>query len=245
MVQVLPRQPTFLEIIGPQLGQGAQALGQGVRKSADDQKNQAMVAKLNDPNTSAMDFASILAKMPKEYREAYAPIQKERVKSESEASDKKTKAKSTIDIANEMEGLLKYTGATWIPGTSSFLGGSLNREAVEKREYFDEEAAAAASYFRELETKGQLPLGLYEKVIEPRLPNSKLSERVNKGRIEGLISLAKKYGGIEGEKSGSKSLQKPPKGTKITDAIVDQLLEQTGNDPKKAQELAKGLGYEF
>lgn len=126
----------------------------------------------------------------------------EEEKIEKPLREKRERATNVINSAEKMRGLLKYTGSSYVPGTSSFLTKGplpINREGIQKRAQFDATAAAAANFFRDLDTKGQLPQGLYEQVIKPNVPNSEKSERENEGLIDGLIDLAKEYGGLKVE----------------------------------------------
>ena len=170
--------------------------------------------------------------------------QKAATKEAAKKTEKKERAENLISSIKTSEELLPYTGSTLIPG-KSFAGGSFNREAVEKRDEFDTLAADYASFFRDLETKGQLPLGMYEKVIEPRLPNSKLSERQNKGRLKAIKSLAKKYGGISEEGFGSKKTKSASGKPEMTEDVINEIFKEAGGDPEKATKIAKERGYEF
>lgn len=170
--------------------------------------------------------------------------QKSRLKQEGESQEKRGRAENILSTIKQSEELLPYTGSTLVPG-KSFGGGSFNREAVEKRDEFDALSAQYANFFRDLDTKGQLPLGMYEKVIEPRLPNSKLSERQNRGRLRAIRSLAKKYGGITEEKGGSSTLKTPERKKALTEDVISQIFKEAGEDWEKATKLAKERGYEF
>lgn len=127
----------------------------------------------------------------------------------SKAPQKKLteRAENLIETGKDLKNLLPYVGSAWLPG-KSFAGTSFNRESVQKRAEFDTLVADWAGFFRDLDTRGQLPLGMYEKVIEPRLPNSQFSERINLGRIEAMEKLAKRYGGLEKSEKQKKSNKK-------------------------------------
>jgi len=140
---------------------------------------------------------------------------KESAKTRQEVAKKRARAKGLFKTVDTMRSLIKYTGSTSIPFTSSFNAKKtgLNRKGLQMRNKFDGLAADFASFFRDLETKGQLPQGLYEQVIKPRLPNSELSERENLGRIDAIEQLARQYAELEdpsqmrSDKSSRPSLQ--------------------------------------
>jgi hypothetical protein len=194
-----------------------------------------IIALAADPELAGV--ASIMAQL-------YAPEHKAQVEQAQEVAAKRDRSKRLLETTEEQEKLLPYTGSTSIPFTKSFNATKfgLNRKGLEKRELFDNLSADAASFFRDLETKGQLPQGLYEKVIEPRLPNSKLSERENLGRLKGIKSLAKKYGGL---KDSDFSDNKSSSGKKLSRANAQKILQESGGDAEKARERARELGYDF
>lgn len=256
MVQVLPYVPSFLEQISPHVGNVAGTLAGAVGKHYQNKKDETILQQLQSGSASPVNFPTMWSKLSEGARKKYEPFlmsqlrtqeagAKEEQKRETKDLEKYEIAKSVIDTADEMEKLIEYTGSTRIPFTKSAGARTeafFNREGVEKRNEFDTLAASAASFFRDLETKGQLPLGLYEKVILPRLPNSEVSERENKGRIKGIVALAKKYGGKKFNESAKAS--KVEKGTKITKNVLDQ-WKKDGLTRDQAEERAKEQGYEF
>lgn len=182
----------------------------------------------------------IIAMKHPQFINAYQAAQK----AQEPQQERERKATSGLVTAQAMKDRLKYVGSTKIPGTSSFLGGSLNREAVQEREHFDFLAAEMASFLRDLDTKGHLPQGLYEQVIKTRLPNSELSERVNLGRIEGYEDLIRRYGGKKfTEKSKGSTPTSNAKKQKFSfsnpnhKAKFDKLASEFGMDEQKIREV--------
>lgn len=43
----------------------------------------------------------------------------------------------------------------------------------------------------------------------------------------------------------ARGLRRAKEGEKLTESMIDKLLERSGNDPEKAEKLARDLGYEF
>lgn len=254
---VLPYVPSFAERISPQISETFGNIARGYQSHTVNQQDQKILQGLaNNPNASPMDLIKSISALSKDKRESLTPFFTQHLKSQQKQQETTQKAEAedlkkfessnaVLGIADEMEGLLGYTGSTKIPFTKSFNAqpAGLNREGLEKRNEFDTLAASAASFFRDLDTKGQLPQGLYEKVILPRLPSTQVSERENKGRISGLRTLAKKYGGKKFAETPKDS--KSEKGAKLTNDIVDQLLQESGGDAAKARIKAKELGYSF
>lgn len=209
MVQVLDRAPSSADRMLGSLERSLPAISDLIMQHRKQQGANQFLSKFqglgteNSPNLSMnkptwQDLVALQQSGNNDLANILAPTVAAQEKQDIDLGVKRQRSEQLLGTADEMEDLLPYTGAVQIPFTKSFFGqeGGWNREAVEKRAYFDTLAADAAGFFRDLDTRGQLPQGLYEKVIEPRLPNSKLSERENKGRIKALRSLAKRYGGI-------------------------------------------------
>ena len=255
MVQVLPYVPSFLEQLSPHIAQAGGAIGAGIGQHYRNKADASILQQLQSGTVKPVDYPTLWSKLSPGARKTNEPFlashlrtqeaaAKEEHKRETKDLEKYESANAVISTADDMKKLLKYTGSTKIPFTSSFnaKSGGVNREGLEKRNEFDTLAASAASFFRDLETKGQLPLGLYEKVILPRLPNSEVSERENKGRINGIVALAKKYGGKKFNEPAKAS--KVEKGTKLTADILGQWKTE-GLTRDQAEKRAKEQGYEF
>lgn len=264
---VLPYVPGFGERLAPYITQSGDTLANALlqralmaKESRQEAKDRQLLQGLaNSGDVTGTQLNAFWDQLSDKGRERYEPqfaselrkqeaAHKEGLKRETQALEKAERAESILESAKEMKDLLKYTGSTAVPFTSSFnaIPGGLNREGLQQRNKFDVLAADAASFFRDLETKGQLPQGLYEKVIEPRLPASKLSERENLGRIEGLEALAKKYGGKAFQsRNVESSLKKVEKGTKITEDVAKKILSQAKGNKEEARKIAKGLGYDL
>ncbi len=257
MVQILPYIPSFGEKIMPQLAESIGNIARGYQTHRANQNDQKILEGLaQNPNASPMDIIKSISALSKDKQATLTPLFQQHLKTQAKQQEVSQKAQeednkkfessnAVLGVADDLEKLLPYTGSTKVPFSKSFNAqpGGLNREGLEKRNEFDTLAASAASFFRDLDTKGQLPQGLYEKVILPRLPSTEVSERENKGRINGLRTLAKKYGGKRFAEAAKTSDVK--KDTKITNDIVDQLLEESGGDAAKARAKAKEMGYSF
>lgn len=265
MVQILDYVPSFLEQIVPDVNKLAGGISAGIGQRYRNKADASILEQLQSGQISPANYPTLWAKLSPEARKTYEPFlqsairqqestSKENLKRETADLEKAEKSNAVLDSAQGMRDLIEYTGSTRIPFTKSAGAREdsfVNREGLQKRNKFDALAASAASFFRDLDTKGQLPQGLYEQVIKPNLPNSKLSERANLGKIEGLEDLARTYGGktfkqgSKETKNAEKSPEKVKAGTKLTDEIAIDLLKKSGNDKAKARELAREMGYEF
>lgn len=260
MVQVLDYVPSFIEQIAPDINKLGGAISAGIGQRYRNKADASIIQQLQSGEISPANYPTLWSKLSPEARKTYEPFlqsqirqqestSKENLKRETADLEKAEKSGAVLESAQGMRDLLEYTGSTWLPG-KSFAGESFNREAVQKRRKFDVLAASAASFFRDLDTKGQLPQGLYEQVIKPNLPNSKNSERENLGRIEGLEDLAKTYGGKTFKKQGAKteakqegnlkvgqSFEELPDASKTPNAVFNKDGKRYRSDGKKWIEL--------
>lgn len=126
----------------------------------------------------------------------------------------------------ELEDMLPYTGATFIPGTKSFAGKRANRGAVQKRSEFDVLAFSLEGFLREMATKGTLPQGTFQTLLS-KLPSSTLSERENKGRISAIRKIVNRFlpseEGIIEEESFTPVILTAPNGRKVQATSREQL----------------------
>lgn len=202
-MQIIPANPTFSTLLGQALGQLPSQILQGYQQAgAQQQQAKGLESLLQTflPDASPDQIQSI-SQSGLTAKDVLSNIDKLRRPETVGGVDleKRARAETLLGTLQDMRDLISYTGSTKIPFSKSFNAttGGLNREGLQKRNTFDTLAADIASFFRDLEAKGQLPQGLYEKLIEPRLPNSKLSERENIGRIEGAEKLARRFGGFD------------------------------------------------
>jgi hypothetical protein len=216
MVQVIKSNPSFGTLLAQHLGQAGADLGQGYLQGQQNKKRQSGVSTLLQQFGITPEQAQQIAMTGIEAKDVLAHGQNLNKSGQlsKESQEKKETAENLLGTIGEMESLLPYVGSTSVPFTKSFnaVPAGLNREGLERRSEFDTLAAQIAGFFRDLETKGQLPQGLYEKVIEPRLPSSKLSERENIGRLKAVKSLAERHGRIKAPESKKDNTQKerPP-----------------------------------
>jgi len=97
------------------------------------------------------------------------------------------------NVISKMNDLISYTGATWIPGTDSWGAGgpgllSVNRKALEKRNQFDALVPVLTNVYKKLEAGNVLSKRIFEDLMT-RVPDSKLSERENIGRLKASLSI--------------------------------------------------------
>lgn len=213
MVQILPYVQSPLEQLAPHINQAVGSVAQGIGQWRKNKSDAAIDEQIANAKTD-MEAFNAFSKYSPEKQKNLSPvfeqlikqfgkakeISPEQSKANAEKTERKERAGRLLSGVNTQKGLIPYVGQTDIPFTKNF-GGQFNRTSVRQRERFDVLGAEAASFFRDLDTKGQLPQGLYEEVIKPRLTSSKLSEAENEGRMLGLIDLAKQYGGLSDEEA--------------------------------------------
>lgn len=206
MVQVLPQNPTFHTLLAQALGQAGENIGQGFLQGRQQASQQQGISDLLSEFLPDLDEQTrrSISRSGVDAKDIISNVDK--ISKQREVSPETKRAKNLLATAKQMKGLLKYTGSEVYPGAG--FGGVFNRESVQKRAEFNSLAADFAGFFRDLDTKGQLPQGLYEKLIEPRMPNDELSDKENLGRIDALESLAKRFGGLEQDSSNEK--ERPP-----------------------------------
>ena len=145
--------------------------------------------------------------------------------------------------------------------------GGLNRGAVERRERFTKQGFWLTDQVYTHFNKGTISMPKFEQMKEELAPRADLSERQNKARIDSLrrisalpkdisskkadkiidqeITKVKK--GYKEQPKESIKLQKVEAGTPLPpdSPIVEQIMDQVGGNVKKAEELAKKLGYNW
>lgn len=134
----------------------------------------------------------------------------------------------------DLNDLLKYTGMP-TPFSPAFFKNVPWSEAAEKNEAFDVAAFQLEKWAVDKHNKGTLTDTKF-KALMNKLPNSKLPNARNRGRIkewqkEIIGKKEKKLRGLTGEKK------------ELTPEIVDSFLDQSKGDPKKAKKLAADAGY--
>ena len=160
-------------------------------------------------------------------------------KGQIKEQEQQRKSQSLLGTVDEMRKITEegYTGGQF--GTKTF-GGPLRRKAVQERNKFDTYAITLEGFLRDLTTKGTLPQKTFQELLS-RLPNSKLSDRENIGRLDAIEDVIKRHSGI----NESAPLRKVAKGTKLSVDEARKILSQSGNDPEKARKNAQKLGYEW
>lgn len=102
-----------------------------------------------------------------------------------EKQEQQRNPRRIISNIKDLKELLPYTGNRFFVGKGPRIP-ILNREAIQKREEFDNLAFTLEGFLREMATKGQLPQGTFNKLLE-KLPDAKLSDRANIGRMDAIL----------------------------------------------------------
>ena len=253
------KQPTAGELIGQAVGQGLggglqAGLTKGIESYYGHKKSRNALAGLKplfkqaginlspedeesfiesgiDPKVAA-DFASDI-------------IKNKKVEDTSELQG----LSNTLD---ELDNLVEYTGKE-IPGFKSATYGGLNRKAVEKREQIDKMGFFAADKIFTQFNKGTVSIPKFEQIKKELAPNSKLSEREYKARVNALrliSNLPRNTSQKSFDKIVDKQIAKVNKisGTEkkpISEDLAREILRQNNNDIEASRKMAKSLGYEF
>lgn len=188
MVQVLPHVPTFLEQLTPHLAGIGGSIGTGLSNRAQNQQEQAIIQKLNDPNTDPMQFASLVSKLSKDKQAVYSPYVKEAAKRQGEKAKTAEESKGLEESLTQLEGLLPYGGAR-IPFTKSFLRNVPGTEAFEKSKLIDTLGFYTADKVYTHFNKGTISNSKLEQIRENLAPRGDLTERENKSRINAMRTI--------------------------------------------------------
>lgn len=161
-------------------------------------------------------------------KSVYDTIAKRRPTAGEEETEKLAgKRKGFLETIDDLRNNISYTGSRFIPGTKSFAPG-IFREAKQKRAEFDVLAFSLEGFLRELSTKGQLPQSIFATLLT-KLPSSGVSERENKGRLDAIEKIVKRYLPEGEEKKKSKEepfkevILKAPNGKKVRATSKEQL----------------------
>lgn len=264
-IQLLQRpeeKPSFGQRLAAGLGGGiSEGLGQALSQMMENKKRtkqleglapifeqlgipkegvQQLIASGLDPK----DVAALAGQLGQQQ----AKMQQQKMKVQQELQEKERKDQGMISTLDEMEGLLEYTGEHKIPGFKSFLGAGpmpLNRTAVEKRDQFDTMAITLEGFLRDLTTKGALPQKTFQTLLS-RLPNSELSDRQNKGRINAIRSVIRNYSSSTEDQnqpsssydfSVGQSVESLPDPSKVKGAIFSDGKRRYKSDGKKWTEV--------
>lgn len=263
MVQILPYVPSFGEKLASSFGQAAGQIGKGYFERRDRENDSKIIDEFErsanglKPLTPAQkasqaaaestsekpsDFGKYIQSYERKYGKEAAKIRgneysaekkADRERNEKMSEEKRERAKQYKKYSKNLENLEKnkeYAG--------NIVWGPLNRTAVRKKAEIDSEAINLEGFFRDRYTKGQMSAQVFEELLK-KIPNSKDSEAVYQGKIDGIRStLQAEYGDAEDFIDGKQS-------NELTDDVIDQFLEQAQGDVQKAEKLASEAGYKW
>lgn len=147
--------------------------------------------------------ASKMAELEMKRREKAEEKQFEKEKFEKPEKEKIQHLEGISKTIDRLEELTPYVGSQLIPGTKNFdplafQGYGLNQEAIAKRAQIDSEVSNILSYLRELDSKGQLPKGIFQELLN-RSPKSTDSEAIYKGKLKAFREMLNTtIGGLKG-----------------------------------------------
>lgn len=267
--QVLQPNPGFGSQLGQSLGSGlGQGFQQGVGQYFEQKKNKSALEGLRpifkELGIEGADFDTLKnSGIDPKIVGAIAGQMGQRLAKEKETfrNDEKIKQEK-IDTQDELQGVFdelsdslieKKPGIGW--SLKPFLG---NDEALENRGKFKALSGSLEGALLPLVNKGALSQKRFDYIIG-LIPDGTERVATQKGKLKGLAKTLSRQGiklnvdrleeaanpreekgNVGGKQS---SFQKVAAGTPITPDIIDRLLDQTKNDPKKAKELARKMGY--
>lgn len=159
--------------------------------------------------------------------DVYKDLAKEQRESPSKLKSKEVIARGDAILSNidEMEKLIPYTGSTLIPGKSFGGGSRLFPKALENRSKFNSLRGMLMSFYRDMESKGNMPKSIFDSLME-NLPDAEKPEAENKGRLEATRITINNW-----KREMAKIHEKPGKLSKE---------QPTKEEPKKTRELPEG-----
>jgi hypothetical protein len=209
-IQQLQGYATPLEQLSPYINQAINQLGQGFNQGMTNRRDQSILQQLQSAQTP-MEQWSLVGQLSPEKAKTVAAMStpfytaqgRAAMKSMPSAKDIMTKEKETAKYQGQIEAVdylrerIPYTGSVVIPGTKSFLGKGtpglfFHPSAVTKRAEFQTGIAPIMSFLKDLDTRGNLPMGLFNKLME-RLPDADLPEAENEGRLNSIEQAIKSY----------------------------------------------------
>lgn len=226
---ILPEVPSFGQQLARGLGQGiSQGVGSAANLLSEATKQKMKSRSLLDTlsqlrkegenggiNDLTAEQQGLLANQYPEFVKAYQTAQK----LQQPEKEKMKRGESLLDTIESLRDKVDYVGH-WF-GIKTF-GGPLRRETVQKRNEIDSEVADLMAYLKELDTKGQLPFGLF-KQLEKKLPSSDLSEREYKGRLDAFEKIIRRN--FLGETKGKTKGQEISSNKASTEPMVKMQAE--------------------
>lgn len=179
------------------LSQAGQDIGQGFADRRTDRKDQQIFDSINE-NSSPIDIVKAHARLSRRGQEAsktlldtyikQSGVNQEKAlerqaKEQAEQAEIQQEQESVQNLMKNVEDNIKHTGVNIGAATG------INRTAIEKRELVDSSGLLLADKAFAKINKGVLGEKKFEAVTSKLAPNSKLSERQNKARLQALKDI--------------------------------------------------------
>lgn len=204
-IQTLPYQQTPLEQLMPHVEQAVGDLSTGFGKYLSNKKDVSILEQIKSAQTP-MEQMSLIMQLSPQKQAVAAPLitaySRGQTKGQPTAKDLMTIEKEKGKYQGQMGAIdylrerIPYTGSTAVPGPSFLargnVGAIVHPSGVAKRAEFQSAVAPLMSFLKDLDTRGNLPQGLFNKLME-RLPDVELTEAENKGRINAIEDAIKRY----------------------------------------------------
>lgn len=265
MVQTIERAPSFGTQLAQTLGQAAGNIGQGFIQRRNNQADDRILSEFgNNPNLTPLQQIQSFAKLSKDKQQSLSPLlgqyiktqgqqqvegSKQQLKQQEEASKSSEEQKEWGQVFNTLDEGLPYVGSA-IPFTKSMLAHFPWSKAAEQRELYDVTAFQLERYARGAHTKGTMSTQIYNSLLS-KLPDSKLSEAANRGRIKGwknaLLDNSKTPEILDSNTPDQQKSEPntPLKGREGFSFIIDPSDGQPVEIPNDQVKAAQAAGYKL
>lgn len=245
MVQVIEQAPGLGQLLGSGLGAGIQTGLQGLLKEHQTQQQQTKsgvsLSKILGKPELADEFGQLPIDMQTIVAKSIFDQQAQREKIQSQRETEKQKSQGLLSSLDKLDELLPFTGKQ-IPFMKGTTYGGLHRLNVERREEFDKVGFWAADNVYTHFNKGVLSKEKLKVLKEDLSPNSSLSVRENKARINALRIMSNLPANIDSKKLGKIIDTEVKKVSKFSDKKQQKIDFQIGQSfdslPKTAPEGA-------
>lgn len=253
-IQVLPKVAGFGERLGQALGGGigegiSQRLQQYHQQKQNKQTLQGLrpfleqmeftpeqISQFEESGLPAQVAAPLIGQIGKQFATQRMALQKQQQETSEKLATEQEQQEEWQDLFKSLREKIPYVGA---PVGKAFLAHIPTSEAAKQREKYDVLAFQLERYARAQHTKGALSTKVYQSLLS-KLPDSKLSEKQNLGRIEAWEeSLLKNKGKVTESKEFKigQTFESLPPASQVPNGIVSKGNKRYLSDGKTWKEI--------
>lgn len=211
MVQILDRQPSFLETLTPSINRAATSVTEGFKKRSQNQNDERLLNEIKSGNfSSPMEAVSIAARLSPEKAKYVSEFINEQAKQQSaiqlavakeEAKQQAVQNKQFQEKSQSQAGIQKTfnVAASMLQKNLAGIGISpltkigASRKGVENRAAFNNLKGKFEAILLPLESKGALSKPRFDFIIS-QVPSASDSQRVIAGKLRGLAETLSQEG---------------------------------------------------